>query len=102
LRSAYSYKQDPAVPSFADDHPILIYDGICAMCSAWVQFVLRHDKAGRFRFLAAQSALGRSLYIHYGMDRWRLAFFRCRGATGFMNTSRPTDFAGSAGARLAC
>ncbi len=68
MKASYSYRQDPSVPPFLDDHPILIYDGICAMCSAWVQFVLRHDKAGRFRFLAAQSALGRALYVHYGMD----------------------------------
>ena len=64
----YSYKNDPSVPPFPDDHPILIYDGICAMCSAWVQFVMRHDRQGRFHFIAAQSALGRALYVHYGMN----------------------------------
>lgn len=68
MRAAYSYRQDPSVPPFPDDHPVLIYDGICAMCSAWVQFALRHDKRGRFRYIAAQSALGRALYMHYGMD----------------------------------
>ena len=68
MRAAYSYRRDPAVPAFPDDHPIIIYDSVCALCSAWVQFVLRHDKAGRFRFLPAQSALGRALYAHYGMD----------------------------------
>ncbi|MBV8634332.1 MAG: thiol-disulfide oxidoreductase DCC family protein [Burkholderiaceae bacterium] len=68
MKPAYSYRQDPAVPAFPDDRPILIYDGVCAMCSAGVQFMLRHDKRGRFRFIAAQSALGCALYLHYGMD----------------------------------
>jgi predicted DCC family thiol-disulfide oxidoreductase YuxK len=30
--------------------------------------VLRHDDAGANRLLSAQSALGRALYVHYGLD----------------------------------
>jgi len=64
----YSYRHDPAVPSFPDDHPILIYDGNCRMCSGFVRFILRHDKRGCFRFIAAQSPLGAALYRHYGLN----------------------------------
>src|SRR5262245_1264095 len=68
MQQPYSYRDDPAVPPFPDDHPILIFDGYCALCSGFAQFVLRHDRAGRFRLLSAQSALGRALYVHYGLD----------------------------------
>ncbi|WP_240232851.1 thiol-disulfide oxidoreductase DCC family protein [Devosia lacusdianchii] len=64
----YSYRNDPDVPAFPDDQPIIVFDGECAFCSGWVQFALRHDRRGRYRFLAAQSALGRALYVHYGLD----------------------------------
>ncbi|WP_026612866.1 thiol-disulfide oxidoreductase DCC family protein [Ensifer aridi] len=67
-RSAYSYLDDPAVPPFADDHPLIVFDGECIFCSGWVQFVLAHDRHGRYRFLAAQSPLGLALYLHYGLD----------------------------------
>ena len=67
-RPAYSYRDDPAVPVFADDQPIIVFDGECIFCSGWVNFVLRHDKQGRYRFLAAQSPLGEALYRHYGLD----------------------------------
>jgi predicted DCC family thiol-disulfide oxidoreductase YuxK len=67
-RDAFSYRSDPAVPSFPDDKPIVVFDGYCALCSGWARFVLRHDNAGRFRLLPAQSALGKALYIHYGLD----------------------------------
>jgi predicted DCC family thiol-disulfide oxidoreductase YuxK len=67
-REAYSYRRDPAVPAFPDDRPIIIFDGYCALCSGWAEFVLRHDHAGTFRLLSAQSALGRALYVHYGLD----------------------------------
>ena len=63
----HSYRGDTAVPPFPDDHPIIVFDGYCALCSGWAQFVLRHDRAGKYRLLPAQSALGRALYIHYGL-----------------------------------
>jgi len=55
------------VPSFPDDHPIIVFDGYCALCSGWAQFVLRHDSAGKYRLLPAQSPLGRAIYVHYGL-----------------------------------
>jgi predicted DCC family thiol-disulfide oxidoreductase YuxK len=66
-RSPYSYRSDGAVPSFSDDHPIIVFDGYCALCSGWAQLVLRHDSAENFRLLPAQSPLGRALYVHYGL-----------------------------------
>lgn len=68
LPQAFSYRDDPRVPAFADDHPILIYDGQCRLCSGFVRFVLRHDRRDRFRFVAAQSALGAALYLHYELE----------------------------------
>jgi predicted DCC family thiol-disulfide oxidoreductase YuxK len=61
----YSYRLDPDVPSFADDKPIIVFDGHCVFCSGWARFVVRNDRRGRIRLLAAQSALGRALYRHY-------------------------------------
>lgn len=67
-REAFSYRTDPAVPAFPDDRPILIFDGNCVLCSSFAQFILRHDKAHRFRLMAAQTALGAALYRHFGLD----------------------------------
>lgn len=67
-REPYSYRSDPAVPDFADDRPIIVFDGHCAFCSGWAGVVLRHDRAGHFRLLRAQSLLGVALYRHYGLD----------------------------------
>src|ERR1700731_2089391 len=64
----YSYRRDSRVPTFADDRPIILFDGYCALCSGWVRFVLRHDRAAAFRLLPAQTVLGAALYRHYGLD----------------------------------
>jgi len=66
-RIPYSYRNDASVPPFPDDRPIIVFDGYCALCSGWAQFVLRHDRAEKYRLLRAQSSLGRALYVHYGL-----------------------------------
>jgi|SRR5438105_3764393 predicted DCC family thiol-disulfide oxidoreductase YuxK len=64
----YSWRDDPSVPNFADDRPILIFDGYCVLCSSFAQFILRHDKERRFRLMAAQTDLGAALYRHFGLN----------------------------------
>ena len=68
LTKPYSYREDLQVPAFPDDKPIIVFDGVCVLCSGWVNFVLRHDKSGRFRLLSAQSQLGQAIYRHYGLS----------------------------------
>jgi predicted DCC family thiol-disulfide oxidoreductase YuxK len=52
--------------------PILFYDGVCGLCDRTVQFVLRHDRRGRFRFAALQSAHARRMLARHGRDPSRL------------------------------
>jgi predicted DCC family thiol-disulfide oxidoreductase YuxK len=68
MPGAFSYRQDSRVPDFPDDRPIIIFDGHCVLCSGWANFVLRHDRSGKYRLLAAQSPLGHALYVYLGLD----------------------------------
>ncbi len=65
--TSYSYRTDPAVPDFPDDHAVIVFDGYCVMCSGFMRFVLREDRKNHFRFLPAQSPLGEALYVHFGL-----------------------------------
>jgi predicted DCC family thiol-disulfide oxidoreductase YuxK len=47
---------------------IIVFDGDCALCSAWVRFLLRHDRDARYRFAAMQTAAGRALLAAHGLD----------------------------------
>lgn len=67
-RGPYSYRDDPAVPSFPDDRPLILFDGDCVLCSGSARFILRHDRTGRFRLAPVQSPLGQALLAHYGVD----------------------------------
>jgi predicted DCC family thiol-disulfide oxidoreductase YuxK len=47
--------------------PIVVFDGSCGLCNGWVDFVLRHDVRGVFRFTPLQSPTGASLLDTYGL-----------------------------------
>jgi len=46
---------------------LIVFDGVCVLCSGFMRFVHRHDHARRFHFVTAQSSLGEALYAHYGL-----------------------------------
>lgn len=49
-------------------HPILIFDGVCVLCSANARFILIHDKHGHFRLAAMQGKVGAALLRDAGID----------------------------------
>ena len=52
----------------AVDAPIILYDGVCGLCSRLCQFVLARDPAGRFRFAALQGAVAGEILKRHGRD----------------------------------
>jgi predicted DCC family thiol-disulfide oxidoreductase YuxK len=46
-------------------NPLILYDGVCNLCNAWVRFVVRHDPAGTFRLAAQQSSVGQAVIERY-------------------------------------
>ena len=41
-----------------ESHPILLFDGVCNLCSSSVQFVLKRNKKENIRFASLQSEFG--------------------------------------------
>ena len=52
----------------AEHGAILVYDGVCLLCSRWIRFVLLHDRARCFRFASMQSSSGRAMLRDHGLD----------------------------------
>lgn len=47
--------------SLAKGNPVLIlFDGVCNLCSGVVQFLIKHDPDAHFRFASLQSEFGKS------------------------------------------
>ncbi|MBI5916111.1 MAG: thiol-disulfide oxidoreductase DCC family protein [Bacteroidetes bacterium] len=49
------------------ESPILLFDGVCNLCNASVQWVIRHDPAGRFHFASLQSETGKQLLQKFNL-----------------------------------
>jgi predicted DCC family thiol-disulfide oxidoreductase YuxK len=43
------------------DKLIVLFDGVCNFCNAWVKLIIRHDKKDKFRFVPLQSETGSQL-----------------------------------------
>ncbi|HKX65391.1 MAG TPA: DCC1-like thiol-disulfide oxidoreductase family protein [Rhizomicrobium sp.] len=50
------------------DDGIILYDGVCVLCSGWMRFVLRRDRDRLFRFTPIQSDYGSALARALGID----------------------------------
>ena len=49
-------------------HSILLYDGVCGLCNRFVQFILRRDRDGIFRFALLQSALAARILARHNIS----------------------------------
>jgi predicted DCC family thiol-disulfide oxidoreductase YuxK len=45
----------------AAPEPLVLFDGVCNLCNAWVRFVIRRDPTGIFRFATQQSPTGQAI-----------------------------------------
>jgi predicted DCC family thiol-disulfide oxidoreductase YuxK len=54
--------------SLPKNKKIILFDGVCHLCNASVEFVIQHDKKDIFRFVTLQSDLGIAIIKHIGID----------------------------------
>jgi predicted DCC family thiol-disulfide oxidoreductase YuxK len=47
---------------------VILFDGVCVLCSRWARFVIARDPEARFRFVAVQEPFGAELAGRLGID----------------------------------
>jgi predicted DCC family thiol-disulfide oxidoreductase YuxK len=57
------------------EHPVILFDGVCNLCSSSVQFVIRHDPRHYFRFASLQSDFGQSVLQQHHLPVQKLGSF---------------------------
>lgn len=62
-------------PPHAEAVHLVLYDGVCGLCSSLLQFLLTHDRRGVFAFASLQSRTGRAVVEHLGGDPADLTSF---------------------------
>ena len=63
------------VPSAAEGVHLVLYDGVCGLCSRLLQFLLKHDHRRVFTFASLQSVTGRAIVERFGGNPHELTSF---------------------------
>jgi len=50
------------------DHPVVLFDGVCTLCTDTVQFLIRRDPEGLFQFAPLQSNPAQELLAAHGLE----------------------------------
>ena len=58
-----------------NDHPIILFDGVCNFCNSTVNFVLKNDRTKKLRFAPLQSVTGERLLKLHGINDQTLNTF---------------------------
>jgi predicted DCC family thiol-disulfide oxidoreductase YuxK len=72
--------------------PLILFDGVCNLCNAWVRFVVRHDPTGIFRFAPQQSSIGQAMIEkHFSGSRQLSSVILIRGDTVYTESTAVLD-----------
>lgn len=55
--------------TFDTSKPIIFFDGVCNLCNSSVQFIIKKDKANKFRFASLQSNAGQEILQQYNLSQ---------------------------------
>jgi predicted DCC family thiol-disulfide oxidoreductase YuxK len=50
-----------------EKHPVILFDGVCNLCSASVQYVIKHDPQRIFRFASLQSSFAQKILSNHNL-----------------------------------
>jgi len=76
-------RQAPASFAYDGRDPLIVFDGICVLCSGFTSFVVRFDRAGKFRFATARLDASAAWVVP-------LAAFSCAIKAGWSRRHRRT------------
>ncbi|CAN5260811.1 thiol-disulfide oxidoreductase DCC family protein [soil metagenome] len=57
------------------EHPVILFDGVCNLCSSSVQFIIKHDRKKQFRFASLQGIFGQKVLKHFDLPANELNSF---------------------------
>ncbi len=51
-----------------ENKSIILFDGVCNLCNASVNFVIKHDKKAQFLFASFQSDAAKEILLHFNLE----------------------------------
>lgn len=72
---ASSEQHGSILPATANGRPVILFDGVCNLCSGSVQFAIARDPKANLRFAAIQSPYGQDFLRRRGLPAGRFETF---------------------------
>ena len=60
-------QSQPLPPLVGPDDRVVLFDGVCKLCSAWAKFLIRYDTKQVFKLATVQSPEGEAILEHFGL-----------------------------------
>jgi predicted DCC family thiol-disulfide oxidoreductase YuxK len=77
---------------------LILFDGVCNFCNFWVNFLIKHDKKGFFRFASLQSEIGQQKLTVFGIPTNNFdTFIYIENSTVLIKSSATIKIAGKLG-----
>ncbi|HEX4474782.1 MAG TPA: thiol-disulfide oxidoreductase DCC family protein [Polyangiaceae bacterium] len=73
---------------------VVLFDGVCNVCNASVNFIIDHDSQRRFRFASLQSDVGRRLSVEHGLPGDLKTVALIDGAASYVESTAALRIAG--------
>lgn len=54
-------------PNVKENDRIVLFDGVCKLCSGWARFLIKHDKKRIIKLTTVQSQAGQKILDWYGL-----------------------------------
>ncbi|XPF95455.1 thiol-disulfide oxidoreductase DCC family protein [Colwellia sp. RE-S-Sl-9] len=54
-------------PHITENDCVILFDGVCKLCNAWSQFIIKYDTQQLFKLCSVQSPEGQSILKHFNM-----------------------------------
>jgi len=52
-------------PNIQENDRVILFDGVCKLCNAWSNFIIRHDREHHFKLCSVQSVEGQKILSHF-------------------------------------
>ncbi len=53
-------------PNISKTDNVILFDGVCKLCNAWSNFIIKHDQQYLFKLCSVQSEAGKKILVHFG------------------------------------
>lgn len=57
---------DELPPHLGSHDSVILFDGVCKLCNAWSNFIIRYDIDKKFKLASVQSEEGQDILRHFG------------------------------------